>query len=289
MAYERQKMASRPRALAVLSVAYMWARQGAAELPESPHRVEWASQETFPHLVCASREGWDKKWASMFELALLQLPAWTPSAPCPPRAMVRSFGGAWERFPPSWGALRHHGHLPSLPTGNDEANGQRRHGSARTATIMPDQGLCTRATPNVYGTPERVRWAKPSSGARPFPRAHFALSSWLKALGPEPKRNTCDHQKNMDQASALAAFEYGNRRHRDHLCGRPSPTWAIKRGWGESKGKGVGKRPHAAWTGYRGLPVVIVADRRNRRQGNPEVTSEVPEHLPCAPSDMMKE
>ena len=88
--------------------------------------------------------------------------------------------------------------------------------------------------------------------------AHFALSSWLKALGLTEKDVTI---KNMDQASALAAFEYG--------IGDIVTLWAPLTYVGEKRGWKVASTPHDC---YRGLPIVIVADREFADK-NPEVTA----------------
>ena len=65
----------------------------------------------------------------------------------------------------------------------------------------------------------------------------------------------------MDQASALAAFEYG--------IGDIVTLWAPLTYVGEKRGWKVASTPHDC---YRGLPIVIVADREFADK-NPEATA----------------
>ena len=65
----------------------------------------------------------------------------------------------------------------------------------------------------------------------------------------------------MDQASALAAFEYG--------IGDIVTLWAPLSYVGESRGWKVASTPHDC---YQGLPIVIVADR-DFADKNPEATA----------------
>lgn len=108
---------------------------------------------------------------------------------------------AWERFPRlALGALRHDTYV--IANCNDEAmvNAMVRPDSP----IMKTKGY-NKSYPNVYGTPESV---KGKTVLHDRFSAHFALSV-SQVQGPRPDRKGRDHHKNMDQASALAAFEYG--------------------------------------------------------------------------------
>ena len=219
---------------AVLCVAYV-GTAGAAELQKVP--TAWmGAQETFP-IWYAKQKGWDKEVGLDVELlyfssgmdALSTLPAKT-----------WVFGGMGA-IPALMGALRHDTYV--IANCNDEA-------MVNAVMVRPDSPIMqtkgyNKSYPNVYGTPESVKGK--TVLCTTVSSAHFALSSWLKALGLTEKDVTI---KNMDQASALAAFEYG--------IGDIVTLWAPLTYVGEKRGWKVASTPHDC---YRGLPIVIVADR----------------------------
>ena len=231
---------------AVLCVAYV-GTAGAAELQKVP--TAWmGAQETFP-IWYAKQKGWDKEVGLDVELlyfssgmdALSTLPAKT-----------WVFGGMGA-IPALMGALRHDTYV--IANCNDEA-------MVNAVMVRPDSPIMqtkgyNKSYPNVYGTPESVKGK--TVLCTTVSSAHFALSSWLKALWPDRKDVTI---KNMDQASALAAFEYG--------IGDIVTLWAPPLTYvGEKRGWKVASTPHDC---YRGLPIVIVADREFADK-NPEVTA----------------
>lgn len=230
---------------AVLCVAYV-GTAGAAELQKVP--TAWmGAQETFP-IWYAKQKGWDKEVGLDVELlyfssgmdALSTLPAKT-----------WVFGGMGA-IPALMGALRHDTYV--IANCNDEA-------MVNAVMVRPDSPIMqtkgyNKSYPNVYGTPESVKGK--TVLCTTVSSAHFALSSWLKALGLTEKDVTI---KNMDQASALAAFEYG--------IGDIVTLWAPLTYVGEKRGWKVASTPHDC---YRGLPIVIVADREFADK-NPEVTA----------------
>ncbi|MFR4119567.1 MAG: ABC transporter substrate-binding protein [Bilophila wadsworthia] len=221
----------------------MWARQAPPNSRKSP--VDGRSGNL--PIWYAKQKGWDKEVGLDVEL-LYSAPAWTPSAPAR-QDMV--FGGMGA-IPALMGALRHDTYV--IANCNDEA-------MVNAVMVRPDSPIMqtkgyNKSYPNVYGTPESVKGK--TVLCTTVSSAHFALSSWLKALGLTEKDVTI---KNMDQASALAAFEYG--------IGDIVTLWAPLTYVGEKRGWKVASTPHDC---YRGLPIVIVADREFADK-NPEVTA----------------
>ena len=150
------------------------------------------------------------------------------------------------------GALRYNTYLIGIA--NDES-------WVNAVTVRPDNpALKVKGWdpeyPNLLGSPETVKGK--TFLTTTVSSAHYGLSSWLKVLGLTDKDITI---KNMDQASALAAFEYG--------IGDIVTLWAPLTYVGEKRGWKVASTPHDC---YRGLPIVIVADREFADK-NPEVTA----------------
>lgn len=231
---------------AVLCVAYAAGAAGAADLQKIP--TAWmGAQETFP-IWYAKQKGWDKEVGLDVELlyfnsgmdALNTLPAKT-----------WVFGGMGA-IPAMIGALRYDTYV--IANCNDEAmvNAVMVRGDS---PIMNTKGF-NKSYPNVYGSPESVKGK--TVLCTTVSSAHFALSSWLKTLGLTDKDVVI---KNMDQTSALAAFEYG--------IGDIVTLWAPLSYVGESRGWKVASTPHDC---YQGLPIVIVADR-DFADKNPEATA----------------
>lgn len=230
---------------AALCIAYVGSA-GAAELQKVP--TAWmGAQEAFP-IWYAKAQGWDKEAGLDVEMlyfnsgmdALNTLPAKT-----------WVFGGMGA-IPAMIGALRYNTCV--IANCNDEAAVNAVMVRA-DSPIMNTRGY-NKSYPNVYGTPESVKGK--TVLCTTVSSAHFALSSWLKALGLTDKDVVI---KNMDQASALAAFEYG--------IGDIVTLWAPLTYVGEKRGWKTASTPRDC---YQGLPIVIVADREYADK-NPEVTA----------------
>ena len=141
-----------------------------------------------------------------------------------------------------------------IAIGNDES-------MTNSVLVRPDSPIAkvkgyNKDFPEVLGSPDTVKGK--TFLTTTVSSAHYGLSSWLKVLGLTDKDITI---KNMDQASALAAFEYG--------IGDIVTLWAPLTYVGEKRGWKVASTPHDC---YRGLPIVIVADREFADK-NPEVTA----------------
>ena len=141
-----------------------------------------------------------------------------------------------------------------IAIGNDES-------MTNSVLVRPDNPIAkvkgyNKDFPEVLGSPDTVKGK--TFLTTTVSSAHYGLSSWLKVLGLTDKDITI---KNMDQASALAAFEYG--------IGDIVTLWAPLTYVGEKRGWKVASTPHDC---YRGLPIVIVADREFADK-NPEVTA----------------
>ncbi len=218
----------------------------AATLQKVP--TAWmGAQETFP-IWYAKQKGWDKEVG--LDVQLLYFSSGMDALNTLP-AKTWVFGGMGA-IPAMLGALRYD--TTVIAACNDEAlvNAVMVRGDS---PIMKTKGY-NKSYPNVYGTPETVKGK--TVLCTTVSSAHFALSSWLKALGLTEKDVTI---KNMDQASALAAFEYG--------IGDIVTLWAPLTYVGEKSGWKVASTPKAC---YQGLPVLIVADREYADK-NPEVTA----------------
>ena len=230
---------------AVLCVAYV-GTAGAAELQKVP--TAWmGAQETFP-IWYAKQKGWDKEVGLDVELlyfssgmdALSTLPAKT-----------WVFGGMGA-IPALMGALRHDTYV--IANCNDEA-------MVNAVMVRPDSPIMqtkgyNKSYPNVYGTPESVKGK--TVLCTTVSSAHFALSSWLKALGLTEKDVTI---KNMDQAQALAAFDNG--------IGDGVALWAPHMYAGQEKGWKIAGDLHMCKVGN---PIVLIADTAYAEK-NPEITA----------------
>lgn len=230
---------------AVLCVAVV-GTAGAAELQKIP--TAWmGAQETFP-IWYAKQKGWDKEQGLDVELryfnsgmdALNTLPA---------KTWVFAGMGA---IPAMMGALRYDTYV--IGNCNDES-------MVNAVMVRPDSPIMgvkghNPLYPNVYGSPETVKGK--TVLVTTVSSAHYALSSWLKALGLSDKDVVI---KNMDHVSALAAYGYG--------IGDIVALWAPLTYVGEKQGWKVAGTPHET---RQGLPLVLVADRAFA-DANPEVTA----------------
>ena len=124
-----------------------------------------------------------------------------------------------------------------IAIGNDES-------MTNSVLVRPDSPIAkvkgyNKDFPEVLGSPDTVKGK--TFLTTTVSSAHYGLSSWLKVLGLTDKDITI---KNMDQASALAAFEYG--------IGDIVTLWAPLTYVGEKRGWKVASTPHDC---YRGPPV----------------------------------
>lgn len=192
-------------------------------------------QEAFP-LWYAKQQGWDK--AAGIDLQILAFESGADALRAfPAKSWV--FGGLGA-VPAMLGALRFN--MSVIGLGNDEAKANAVMVRA-DSPILKTKGY-NKAYPDVYGSPETVR-GKTILCTR-VTSADYALHLWLKALGLKESDVTI---KNLDQAPALAAFDYD--------IGDAVALWAPftfvgdRRGW-KTAGtpKDMGKH----------LPIVLVAD-----------------------------
>ena len=205
------------------------------------------AQETFP-IWYAKQQGWDKQVGLDVQLLFFSS-GMDALSTLPAKTWV--FGGMGA-IPAMMGALRYDTCV--IANCNDEALANAVMVRANSP-ILQTKGY-NKSYPNVYGTPESVKGK--TILCTTVSSAHFALSSWLKALGLTEKDVVI---KNMDQASALAAFEYG--------IGDIVTLWAPLTYVGEKSGWKVASTPKDC---YQGLPIVLVADQEYAAK-NPEITA----------------
>lgn len=218
----------------------------AAKLQKIP--AGWmGAQETFP-IWYAKQQGWDKKLGLDIELVYFNS-GMDAMNTLPAKTWVIAGMGA---LPAMIGALRQDIYV--IADCNEEASANAVM-VRKDSPILKNKGF-NNAYPEVYGSPESVKGKTVLTTA--VSSAHYALVAWLKTLGLSEKDIVL---KNMDQASALAAFDYG--------IGDIVALWAPltfvgnNRGWRDAatlKNCGVS------------LPIVMVADK-SFADDNPEVVA----------------
>ena len=205
------------------------------------------AQETFP-IWYAKDQGWDKE--AGLDLSLLYFNSGMDSLnTLPAGSWVYAGVGA---LPAVIGALRYD--ISVIALCNDEA-------AANAVLVRPDSPIAkvrghNKDYPNVCGSPQTVKGATILTTT--VSSSHYALDKWLHALGLTEKDVTI---KNMDQAAALAAFEYG--------LGDAVVLWAPLTYVGTSRGWVVAATPRE--TGNP-LPLLLVANK-SYAERNPEITA----------------
>ncbi len=221
----------------------------------APHAAEltkvataWmGEQETFP-IWYAKDQGWDKELG--LDVNMLYFNSGMDSMNTLP-------AGSWVfagigAVPTVIGALRYD--VSVIAMCNDEAQ-------ANAVLVRPDSPIAkvkgwNKDHPEILGSPETVKGITVLTTT--VSSSHYALYTWLKSLGLTEKDVTI---MNMEQASALAAFEYG--------IGDAVVLWAPLTYVGINRGWQVASTPLE--TGHV-LPLVIVANRTYAEK-NPEITA----------------
>lgn len=219
----------------LLLFCIMFALPAAASDPIKMPTAWLPGQEAFP-VWYAKKQGWDK------EVGIeLQLYAFDSGADAlrafPAKSWV--FGGLGA-VPAMLGALRYN--MSVIGLGNDEA-------MANAVLVRSDSPILktkghNKAYPEIYGDPESVRGK--TILTTKVTSAHYALHLWLNALGLKDSDVTI---KNLEQAPALTAFDYG--------IGDGVVLWAPFTFVGEKRGwKSVGTPKDTG----KALPIVLVAN-----------------------------
>lgn len=232
---------------AFLCVSFLLAPSAGAAPLQKVATAWMSAQETFP-IWYAKDQGWDKEAGLDLDLLYFNSGMDTLNT-LPAGSWVFAGVGA---IPAVMGALRYD--ISVIALCNDEA-------AANAVLVRPDSPIAkvrgfNRDYPDIHGSPETVKGATILTTT--VSSSHYALDKWLKALGLSEKDVTI---KNMDQAAALAAFDYG--------IGDAVVLWAPLTYVGTSRGWVVAATPRE--TGNP-LPLLLVANR-SYAEKNPEVTA----------------
>ena len=204
-------------------------------------------QEAFP-IWYAKEQGWDRE--AGLDVSMLYFNSGMDAVNTLP-------AGSWVyagvgSVPALLGALRYD--MSVIAICNDEAR-------ANAVLVRPDSPIArakgyNNECPNVLGSPETVKGITVLTTT--ISSSHYALSTWLAALGLTEKDVTI---KNMEQASALAAFDCG--------IGDAVVLWAPLTYVGQNRGWLVASTPHR--TGHP-LPLVLAANKTYAEK-HPDITT----------------
>lgn len=234
----------------VLAVIVLFGFSLPAAQAQAPFKLKMSWQpehETFfPWL--AKQKGWDKQEGldlgiTYFDSGMAQLEA------LPARQWVLGGTGG---VPMVVGALRYGTYMIAL--GNDES-------ITNNVYVRPDSPIAkmkgfNKQFPEVYGSPETVKGK--TVLVTTVSSAHYALTMWLGVLGLKDSDVVI---KQMDQASAVAAFEKG--------IGDIVALWAPHTYTAEAKG--YKKVADVRSTG-RALPIVLIGEKEFCDK-NPEIVA----------------
>ncbi len=233
--------------VSLLCAAFLMAGTAGAAPLQKVATAWMGEQETFP-IWYAKDQGWDKEVG--LDVTLLYFNSGMDSLnTLPAGSWVFAGVGA---IPAVIGALRYD--ISVIAICNDEAE-------ANAVLVRPDSPIAkvkgaNPDYPNLLGNAETVKGKNILSTT--VSSANYAVNTWLHALGLTEKDV---HITNMDQAAALAAFEYG--------IGDAVALWAPLTYVGTSRGWQVAGTPRET---DQALPLLLVANSAYAEK-NPEVTA----------------
>ncbi len=236
------------RLSALLLCALILAPASAPAAPLQKVATAWmGEQETFP-IWYAKEKGWDKE--AGLDISMLYFNSGMDAVNTMP-------AGSWVfagvgAVPALMGALRYDMQVIGLCNDEAEANAVLIRSDSPIARVKGWNSQC----PNVLGSPETVKGITVLTTT--VSSSHYALATWLESLGLTEKDVTI---KNMEQASALAAFEYG--------IGDAVVLWAPLTYVGQNRGWLVASSPDQ--TGHP-QPLLLVANKKFA-EDNPEITA----------------
>lgn len=204
-------------------------------------------QETFP-IWYAKEQGWDRE--AGLDITMLYFNSGMDAVnTLPAGSWVFAGVGA---VPALLGALRYDMSVISMCNDEAQANAVLIRLDSPIARVKGYNSDC----PDLLGSPETVKGITILTTT--ISSSHYALSTWLAALGLTEKDVTI---KNMEQASALAAFEYG--------IGDAVVLWAPLTYVGQNRGWLVASTPHM--TGHP-LPLLLCASK-SFAEKHPDITA----------------
>lgn len=234
----------------VLAFCLVFALTPAQAQAQAPMKLKtcWMPEhETFfPWL--AKQKGWDKQEGLDLELLFFDSGMAQMEALPAKQWVLGGTGGV----PQVVGALRYGAYQIGL--GNDES-------ITNNVYVRPDSPILkvkgfNKNNPEVYGSPETVKGK--TVLVTTVSSVHYAMSSWLGVLGLKDSDVVI---KQMDQASAIAAFEKG--------IGDIVVLWAPYTYTAESKGY---KKVADVRSAGRALPITLIGDKEFCDK-NPEVVA----------------
>lgn len=231
---------------ALLLVPGLTVRTSTAAELITVHTAWLGDHETFP-MWYAKERGWDKEMGLHVAMRLYDSGADMLTALASRKWQFALMGAV----PAMLGNLRYNSSVIAI--GNDEAacNGVLLRADSDMAQIRGWNGSC----PDVYGSPQTVRGKTFLVTA--VSSAHYALNTWLEALGLRDSDITI---RNMDQEEAMKAFARGE--------GDGMALWAPHMFLAMEQGAVLAADMRMC---RRGNPIVMVADSRYAVR-NPDVT-----------------